>query len=80
MAQGSHLYNSGDHAGCAKLYMTTMREMLTYGDQMPAEVVTSVKHSLSQAGHTTCATSQSWTLRHGLNAAYARMSPSVSAR
>jgi uncharacterized surface protein with fasciclin (FAS1) repeats len=74
IARGAKTYNAGHHAACAKIYMTTMREMVTYGDQMPTEILTSMKHVLATAEHTSCPKEQSWTLRHGLDHAYARMS------
>ena len=65
--------NAGHHAACAKIYMTTMREMVAYGDQMPTEILTNMKHVLATAEHASCPTQQSWALRRGLDHAYAQM-------
>jgi transforming growth factor-beta-induced protein len=73
VAHGSKTFNAGHHNACADLYMTTMREMVEYGDQMPEGVVTSMEHALAKAENTHCPTQRSWTLRHGLDHAYARM-------
>ena len=74
IARGAKTYNAGHHKACAEIYMTTMREMIQNGDQMPEEILTNMKHVLTKAGHTTCPKQASWDLRHGLDHAYARMS------
>lgn len=74
VAHGAKTFNAGHHKACADLYMSTMREMVEYGDQMPEEILTSMKHVLANAERTHSATEQAWTLRHGLDHAYARMS------
>jgi transforming growth factor-beta-induced protein len=74
VARGTRMYNAGHHKACADLYMSTMREMVAYGDQMPEEILSSMKHVLTKAENTHCPTQRSWTLRHGLDHAYARMS------
>jgi uncharacterized surface protein with fasciclin (FAS1) repeats len=74
VARGSHLYNSGHHSACANVYMTTMRKMVGYGDRIPAEVRVNMEHVLKTVVHTSCPTQRSWTLRRGLDHAYARMS------
>ena len=74
VAHGAKTFNAGHHKACADLYMTTMREMLAYGDQMPEEILTNMKHVLARAERTHSAAQQAWTLRHGLDHAYARMS------
>ncbi len=71
--QGSHTYNSGHHQACADIYMKTMQEMVGYADQMPAELVANMKHVLTNAEHTHSSTQRAWTLRHGLDHAYAHM-------
>lgn len=73
VARGAKTFNAGHHAACADLYMTTMREMAEYGDQMPVEVLANMRHVLTKAEHTSCPTQRSWTLRHGLDHAYALM-------
>ncbi|MCB9940685.1 MAG: fasciclin domain-containing protein [Planctomycetaceae bacterium] len=73
VAHGAKTFNAGHHTACADLYMNTLREMVEYGDQMPEHVLTSMKHVLTKAEATHCPTQRSWTLRHGLDHAYARM-------
>lgn len=73
VARGAKVFNSGHHAACAELYTTTMREMVDYADQMPEEVVASMRHVLSAAERTSCPTERSWTLRRGLDHAYVAM-------
>ncbi len=74
IARGAALYNAGHHSDCADLYMETMSTMVNSEHQMPSNVVASMEQVLAQAEHTSCATQRSWTLRHGLDNAYARMS------
>lgn len=69
VAGGSRLFNSGHHAECAEVYMSTIREMVAYGDGLPESVVTHLSSTLDQAEQTQCATQRSWTLRRGLDRA-----------
>ena len=73
VARGARLYNSGHHGACATLYMSTMEEMVENGSEMPEEIVANMRHVMSMAEHTSCPTRRSWTLRHGLDNAYAQM-------
>ena len=73
VAHGSRTFNAGHHQACADLYMSAVRKMVAYGDQMPQEIVTNMQQVLTQAEHTQCPTERSWTLRRGLDHAYARM-------
>lgn len=73
VAKGVPLFNAGHAEACSKIYMSTMREMLQYGDQMPAEIVDRMERVMSHAEHTSCAVKRSWTLRHGLDHVYHRM-------
>ena len=73
VARGSRLYNSGHHSQCAQLYMSTMREMVEYGEELPAPVMISLTAAMSKAEHTHSPMQQSWTLREGLNQAYYTM-------
>ncbi len=73
VSRGARLFNSGHHSACAALYMTTMQEMVDYGNQMPEEIVAGMREVMSTAQHTSCPTARSWALRHGLDSAYARM-------
>ena len=71
--QGVPLFNAGHAEACAKVYMSTMREMLVYGDQMPTEIVNRMRRDVSHAQHTDCAIKRAWTLRHGLDHVYHQM-------
>ena len=73
VAKGVPLFNAGHAEACSKIYMSTMREMLEYGDQMPAEIVDRMEQVVSHAEHTSCAVKRSWALRHGLDHVYHRM-------
>ena len=73
VAKGAPLFNAGHADACAKVYMTTMQEMLQYGDQMPTEITSRMQQVISHAEHTSCAVKRSWALRHGLDQAYYQM-------
>ena len=73
VARGARTFNAGHHQACADIYMSTMRERAAGGEQMPRELVATMNHVLAKAQNTDCPTQRSWTLRHGLNHAYARM-------
>lgn len=73
IARGAHMYNTGDHAGCAHLYMSTMNEMIQFGGKMPESVVAHMRNVVAEAEHSASATHRAWTLRYGLDNAYAQM-------
>lgn len=73
VAHGSRTFNAGHHQACADMYTKAMQRMVAYGDQMPQDIVTNMQQVLTQAAHTQCPTERSWTLRRGLDQAYARM-------
>ncbi len=73
IAQGASSFNAGHHAQCAQLYMTTMSTLVHDMDGLPQNVVSNLKHVMTQAQHTSCQTERSWTLRHGLDQAYTQM-------
>ena len=70
VAQGAALYNSGHHAACAQHYMSTISGLLQHQSSLPSGAASHLHSALNNARHTTCADTQSWTLRHGLDAAY----------
>jgi transforming growth factor-beta-induced protein len=70
VARGCRLYNGGHHRQCAKVYMTTARKMVEYGEDLPPSVRSSLTSALSKAQSTHCPVRQSWTLRRGLDRAY----------
>ena len=73
VSRGVKLFNSGHHAACADVYMSTARKMMSYGDQMPPAVMTSLTDAVAEAEHVSCPTQRSWALRHGLDRAYYAM-------
>ncbi len=73
VSRGVKLFNSGHHAACADVYLSTARKMMSYGDQMPPAVMTSLTDAVAEAEHVSCPTQRSWTLRHGLDRAYYAM-------
>ena len=73
VAKGVPLFNAGHADACAKIYMTTMQQMVDYGDDMPTDLVQRMERVISHAEHSTCAVKRSWTLRHGLDHAYHQM-------
>lgn len=72
ITQGSALYNAGHHGQCASLYHATMEGL------MSADVDSSIRHQMTRVIHTassqTCPTTRAWTLRRGMDQAYAQMS------
>lgn len=72
VAQGAALFNSGHHQACADLYHNTMTEL------MSADLNKSMKHHMSsvirsaQAQHDPA--QRAWTLRHGIDQMYTRLS------
>ncbi len=73
VATGSKLFNNGHHAECAKVYTSTMHELLQ--SDMPASIAAPLKRSLESASHISCPTSRSWAMRHALTHAYTQMQP-----
>ena len=69
----NRLYNSGHHSACAKVYHQAMSKMTAYGDVMPPLAMRYISHAMSTAARTDCVSTQAWTLRRGLNGAYAAM-------
>ncbi len=73
IAQGAPTYNAGHHDACAQLYMTTASNLVSnYGD-LPPQVVSNLKHVMTQAQHSTCPTDRAWKLRNALDQAYVSM-------
>ena len=73
VAHGSRLYNNGHHAQCASVYMSTIREMVDYGGELPTPIMASLTSTLTKAEAAHCPTNRAWTLRHGLDRAYHAM-------
>ncbi|MBL6704573.1 MAG: fasciclin domain-containing protein [Planctomycetaceae bacterium] len=70
VTRGTALYNSGHTEACARHYMTTAISLLDSDHEMPAHAVRHLQTAMQHAKGTTCSDSQSWTMRHGLDAAY----------
>ena len=70
VAKGAPLYNAGHHGACAKVYMTTMQDLLERGE-MSTTLTSRMSTVVNKARHTSCPTQQAWTLRAGLDHAYA---------
>ena len=73
VARGAALFNDGHHAECADIYMTAVRDMVEYGEELPEPAMMSLTAALAKAEGTSCPTSQSWSLRHGMDRAYVAM-------
>lgn len=73
IAQGAPTYNAGHHEACAQLYMTTASNLVSNYGELPSQVVSNLKHVMTQAQHSTCPTDKAWTLRRGLDQAYVSM-------
>ncbi|MAR11539.1 MAG: beta-Ig-H3/fasciclin [Blastopirellula sp.] len=72
VAKGAPLYNSGHHGACASVYMETLSELMEFGDMSPT-LTRQMSHVVNKAKHTDCPTKQAWTLRAGLDHAYANV-------
>jgi len=71
VAQGSHLYNSGDHAACANIYHSTMTELMSTGIAgatpcMMNQIGTVVQHATREHSMT----QRAWILRRGIDSMY----------
>jgi len=73
VSRGSKLYNRGHHAACADVYAEVAHEMVSHGDVMPPLVTSSLESALSSAESCHCPKQKAWTLRRGLDQAYAAM-------
>ena len=71
VAHGVSLYNRGHHAACARVYEQTARQLVKHGDDlMPPLAMQNLSSALAKTQHTQCATTNSWTLRRGLDNVY----------
>lgn len=74
ISQGAPLYNGGHVAGCARVYMTTVKSLLMSDDpQLTSSARHTLRTALTSAQHSSCSDSQAWTLRHALDSAYTSM-------
>lgn len=74
VAKGHRLFNAGHHSACAEVYMTAMSDIVGSGQPMTSHMMRDLKMTMVQARQTHCVTQRSWTLRRGLDRAYASMS------
>jgi transforming growth factor-beta-induced protein len=72
IAEGSALFNAGHVEECSKVYTTTMHQLLESGE-MPEQVSTVLSTSMEEAEGCGCQNSKAWTLRRGLESAYAQV-------
>lgn len=70
VSRGTALYNAGHAEACARHYMTAAITLLDSDHEMPAHAVRHLQTAMQHAKGMTCSNSQSWTMRHGLDAAY----------
>jgi len=68
--RGTALYNAGHVDACAALYMKSAAELLKGTHALPKSAHQHLSMAVSHAKATSCSTSQSWTLRHGLDRTY----------
>lgn len=68
--RGTALYNAGHTDACARHYMTTAISLLDSNHEMPTHAVRHLQAAVHNAKNASCSNSQSWTMRHGLDAAY----------
>ena len=71
IASGAPLYNAGRAGDCAKVYMTTVEQVLAMeGHGLCSNTVHTMQTALNTAQHTSCSETQAWTLRKALDVAY----------
>jgi transforming growth factor-beta-induced protein len=71
IGEGAPLYNSGHVGDCAKIYMTTAKNILAMENHgMCASTAHTLQTALRTSEHTTCSDSQAWTMRRALDVAY----------
>lgn len=74
IAKGAPLYNAGQPDQCARVYMTTVKQLLTMEDHgMCASTTHALQTALTSAEHTSCSDTKSWTLRRAMDTAYANL-------
>lgn len=72
--EGAPLFNAGHAGECAKVYMTTAKNLLSMeGHGMSTSVTRTMQTAVNKAEHCSCSNTQAWTLRHALDSAYNSM-------
>ena len=73
VADGAARFNPGDHVGCAAVYMAAGERITAASHTLPAGAVRQMRTTLSNASHSTCPTTRSWTMRAGIDRTYAML-------
>ncbi len=74
IAEGAPLFNAGHPSACAKVYMTTAKNLLSMDNHgMSTSAVHALQTAVSEAEHCSCSNTQAWTLRHALDSTYKSM-------
>jgi uncharacterized surface protein with fasciclin (FAS1) repeats len=66
--RGVPVYNDGNAAGCAEIYMDVSRRLMEA--ELPGMAPALLKHAVNMASRTDCSDTRAWTLRHGLDRAH----------
>lgn len=76
--EGAPLYNAGHPSECAKVYMTTAKNLLAMDHHgMSASTTSTLQTAVNKAEHCGCSNTQAWTLRHALDSTYENMQVST---
>ena len=71
IGEGVPLYNAGHAGECARVYMTTAKNILAMENHgMCSSTAHTLQTALNTSEHTTCSQTQAWTMRRALDVAY----------
>ena len=71
IAEGAPLYNAGHAGKCAKVYMTTAKNILAMENHgMCSSTAHTLQTALTRSAHSSCSDTQAWTMRRALDVAY----------
>ncbi len=71
ISEGAPLYNAGHSGACAKVYMTTAKNLLSMDDHgMCANTAHTLQTALRASESCSCTETQAWTMRRALDVAY----------
>ena len=71
IAHGAPLYNSGQPAACAKVYMSTANELISHHEgTFCSATMGHLRSAVAQAEQTSCDHTRAWTMRRALDVAY----------
>ena len=74
ISHGAPMYNGGHVSGCAKVYMTTVQDLLASEDPaLTSGTRHTLRMALTSAQHSSCSDTQAWTLRRALDSAYSSL-------